>query len=309
MYKSFFLKLLALSAGSITILQGNSAVALNVSVEESSTVSSTGLTSLTLDFPTLPVNSPLSLQFQNASGVAIGAPVNVFTVSNPAGGGSRITIPPPPLPPGAAGLGNKVVATDQTGLGPDSTKPIVWEEIGLIFTKPVVRIDPPGLPGGAPQRWFLEDIDEPDFVMTSTSAGNTLHKIVESNFDLTYTPLAGDSYQAIIFGDNSFLRLSNDFLVTFENGLIFGTIDVPVNKTTGSFYFSALGLSGFWEYILPAQYTRATSESVSKFNRPGIFVTPDAPVPAPLPLLGIGAAFGSIRKLRNFSSKLKSFSL
>jgi len=32
-------------------------------------------------------------------------------------------------------------------------------------------------------------------------------------------------------------------------------------------------------------------------------------VPAPLPLLGVGAAFGSIRKLRKFSSQLKSFSM
>ena len=32
-------------------------------------------------------------------------------------------------------------------------------------------------------------------------------------------------------------------------------------------------------------------------------------VPAPLPLLGVGAAFGSIRKLRKFSSQLKTFSL
>ena len=30
---------------------------------------------------------------------------------------------------------------------------------------------------------------------------------------------------------------------------------------------------------------------------------------APLPLLGVGAAFGSIRKLRKFSSQLKTFSM
>ena len=33
------------------------------------------------------------------------------------------------------------------------------------------------------------------------------------------------------------------------------------------------------------------------------------PVPAPLPLLGVGAALGSIRKLRKFSSQLKTFSM
>lgn len=32
-------------------------------------------------------------------------------------------------------------------------------------------------------------------------------------------------------------------------------------------------------------------------------------VPAPLPLLGVGAVFGSIRKLRKFSSQLKTFSI
>ena len=34
-----------------------------------------------------------------------------------------------------------------------------------------------------------------------------------------------------------------------------------------------------------------------------------AQTPAPLPLLGVGAAFGSIRKLRKFSSQLKTFSM
>jgi hypothetical protein len=34
-----------------------------------------------------------------------------------------------------------------------------------------------------------------------------------------------------------------------------------------------------------------------------------ASVPAPLPFLGVGAAFGSIRKLRKFSSQLKTFSM
>ena len=34
-----------------------------------------------------------------------------------------------------------------------------------------------------------------------------------------------------------------------------------------------------------------------------------AQVPAPLPILGAGAAFGSIRKLRKFSSRLKTFSM
>ena len=32
-------------------------------------------------------------------------------------------------------------------------------------------------------------------------------------------------------------------------------------------------------------------------------------VPAPLPFLGVGAAFGSLRKLRKFSSPLKTFSM
>jgi hypothetical protein len=32
-------------------------------------------------------------------------------------------------------------------------------------------------------------------------------------------------------------------------------------------------------------------------------------VPAPLPLLGVGAAFGSLRKLRKFSSQMKTFSM
>jgi len=37
--------------------------------------------------------------------------------------------------------------------------------------------------------------------------------------------------------------------------------------------------------------------------------SPPPTVPGPLPLLGAGAAFGSIRKLRKFSSRLKTFSM
>jgi hypothetical protein len=48
---------------------------------------------------------------------------------------------------------------------------------------------------------------------------------------------------------------------------------------------------------------------------PGSVTTLDAiqnnytQVPAPLPLLGAGAVLGSIRKLRKFSSQLKTFSM
>ena len=41
----------------------------------------------------------------------------------------------------------------------------------------------------------------------------------------------------------------------------------------------------------------------------GISNTFTQQVPAPLPLLGVGAVFGSIRKLRKFSSQLKTFSM
>jgi hypothetical protein len=51
----------------------------------------------------------------------------------------------------------------------------------------------------------------------------------------------------------------------------------------------------------------ATSPTSSVDNFANDFSQTD--VPAPLPLLGVGAAFGSIRKLRKFSSQLKTFSM
>jgi hypothetical protein len=52
-------------------------------------------------------------------------------------------------------------------------------------------------------------------------------------------------------------------------------------------------------------YSVVAAAGINSFNNG--FTQRD--VPAPLPILGVGAAFGSIRKLRKFSSQLKTFSM
>jgi len=49
--------------------------------------------------------------------------------------------------------------------------------------------------------------------------------------------------------------------------------------------------------------------NVSAAGGLGAFNNGFTQTPAPLPILGVGAAFGSIRKLRKFSSRLKTFSM
>jgi hypothetical protein len=49
--------------------------------------------------------------------------------------------------------------------------------------------------------------------------------------------------------------------------------------------------------------------SVTASGGLGAFNNGFTQTPAPLPILGVGAAFGSIRKLRKFSSRLKTFSM
>ena len=79
-------------------------------------------------------------------------------------------------------------------------------------------------------------------------------------------------------------------IVTLES--INGIHDGPV-KITG---YTSIKVTDSWD-INPS--TGKISSISNSFTQ----------VPAPLPLLGVGAVFGSIRKLRKFSSQLKTFSM
>jgi hypothetical protein len=102
--------------------------------------------------------------------------------------------------------------------------------------------------------------------------------------DTTITKVFGTGYDAI-----------NDQIT----GVIYDTLQLTTNVSDTGYahppYTSWLYVKDSWS----AQPGNAVDNLANEYNQ----------VPAPLPLLGVGAAFGSIRKLRKFSSQLKTFSM
>lgn len=228
----------------------------------------------------------VSLQYQTSTGVPIGAPVGATV-----GPGNKVTVPPPPIPPGATGLGNQVVISfvDANGFKND-TYPLIWYLAGWHWTKPAIKIDPYGLPGlTSPQKWF---IDEPSAQLTSPSTpiGAITSTIGSSAFDLTYTNLGGGLYDARVTGDTSFIRLGKTTYIDFPSGLDFGTLQYTFNTGAiagSTFDFSAIGLEGTWGWDSTSNYTHGLGTG-SEFHAPAISVS-STPEPSTLTLLGFGS--------------------
>jgi hypothetical protein len=70
--------------------------------------------------------------------------------------------------------------------------------------------------------------------------------IAGSGFDLSYVPVGGDVYEAVVTGSSSFIRLMDGTYISFPDGMDFGTIDVAPGATSGALDFSAIAVSGTW---------------------------------------------------------------
>ncbi len=90
------------------------------------------------------------------------------------------------------------------------------------------------------------------------------------------------------------MTLSFDYFSEYESGVVNTSVVHPGPEMHEDFY----NLS--WSYGSPPPAPRNSDLRIS---------LKAAHVPAPLPVFGIGAAFGSIRRLRKFSSQLKTFAL
>ena len=119
-------------------------------------------------------------------------------------------------------------------------------------------------------------------------------------YDLAIDPLSNNTFLkgglAIIgppLGDREFK------VKKFATGLPMLMADETVTQSSASFDPGLKTISVRDEYLV-------TDGSINSFQNS---YTQTTEVPAPLPLLGVGAAFGSIRKLRKFSSQLKTFSM
>lgn len=253
-------------------------------------------------FGPLPAGTNVTLQYQDNTGAAIGGPITTTL-----GAGGLLSVPPPPIPAGAVGLDNQVVITDVlTGV---STKPLIWYNSAWFWgVDPDIKIDPLGIPGiTTTQSWFL---DEVGLELTSISdvLGTVTSTVIDSNFDLQYTDLGGNLFEAEITGDNSFIKLANDTHISFSDGLPFGMIEIDFNDgvtANGTFDFSAIGLAGIWDWLASTNYTGGTGNpSSGGFDAPAISVVSVPEGVSPIAIIAVGSLGVSTTLLRK--KKLKS---
>lgn len=241
----------------------------------------------------MPPGTPVNIQYYGPNGAPVGGPTPTTV-----GPGGAVTVPPPPIPAGAAGLGSKLDITDPADPTLTASKKIVWYNSAWIYgITPAIKIDPLGLPGLTPtQTWFL---DGPDIDIKGDSYifGKQESTVSASNFDVVYTSLGPGQYQANIAGNNSFVRLANGTYIGLPAGELFGTIQYAFNDGTnaaGTFNFSALGLLGSWSWNITKDYTGAIATNSYSFSNPAISTVPE---PSALYLSAIGVACLAIRKL------------
>ena len=231
-----------------------------------------------------PLSGGVTLQYQDSAGVNIGLPL---TKTLGTGAGGVLTVPPPPIPAGATGLGNQVIIS----AGLLTSKPLIWYNSSWLFTSPKIKIDPLGIPGlTTNQSWFIEDT--PEIIGNSSEFGTVTTTVIGSNFDLQYTDLGSGLFEATVVGDNSFMKLANDTYISFSNGLSFGNIQIDFNDGTtanGTFNFSAIGLDGLWDWNSTTNYTGGTgTPSPDGFDAPAISVATTPEPTSTLSLLSLG---------------------
>jgi hypothetical protein len=181
---------------------------------------------------------------------------------------------------------------DWSGLLPDDTIAFVMQP-GVPATGPIWELDLDfSIDRSAPSSGVLSgtldykiEITDPDWTF-KTAALSTLLTPVQP-FPLGDFEVTKSIYSDAAFS-NLLLTLTNDEVPSpsgtlVANGSILGQTTIYVRDT----------------WSIPAGSNVIIDGIQNSYTQ----------VPAPLPLLGAGAAFGSIRKLRKFSSQLKTFSM
>ena len=116
----------------------------------------------------------------------------------------------------------------------------------------------------------------------------------------------------------AFSQIGQFDLTDLTSGLIGNISGITTTEFTGNLASVILesinGEEGFSSFLFresEGDFVQAIGLGGEVYDCPSCRgeVNQPCPVPGPLPLLGVGAAFGSIRKLRKFSSQLKTFSM
>lgn len=250
-------------------------------------------------------NAAVTLQYRDPSGNAVGGPVAVTTGAN-----GQISVPPPPIPAGATPFGGSVEVshTDINGIVQTAAKKVRWNDYRWFWQYTPnwqIKLGSLGLPGSPGTRhWALGDVVNAR--QGIALGGHTLAgPLAGSGFDVSYTALGGGVFEARVVGDASFTRVGSDAYLSFVDGQLLGTVRVvgsTATSATGAFDFSALGISGEWQWSAAGDQTTgsvtsfASSSGGGALHTPGIVLTA-VPEPATLLLCGGGLlALAAVRK-------------
>jgi hypothetical protein len=215
--------------------------------------------------------TPVTLCYLTPAGVALpGIPAAV-------GLGGVLTVPPPPIPAAAAGLGGKVSIKEPTF---GTTAPLVWYNSAWFGTTAAIKIDPVGIPTpGGTQHWFFDLSFGPvTFGNSSTEFGPRSLSVLDSGFDVRYasSPSAPGFFDVFATGSTGFVQFgdADTTRMSLVDGTLLGQIQINPLATAGLLSLPGLGLTGSWNYDSMRDYTDATMTPTGTFQAPAISVIP-----------------------------------
>jgi len=143
----------------------------------------------------------------------------------------------------------------------------------------------------ATDTWSVRTVLNPPSII----GGTNLADLATGNVHYTLTVTDPDYQFATVELDSAHFGSGTSVTKTVNNSTILTSLDgssstVPLGGSVADVTDT---------YSVPGAGTAALNSFNNGFTQ----------TPAPLPILGVGAAFGSIRKLRKFSSRLKTFSM
>ncbi len=281
--------------------QVGNGITTTVATTPAPTFTNDNLTSATVNITSTKDGTPVAagtvvdLNYEDGNGNSLGSATAAV------GANGSVVIQPPA---NAQGPGNKVQIVDPTHLNlgqPSTSLPLIWYQSGWIWKTDVFKVDPLGIPGiTANQNWYIADSGV-TLSGAMPNGGAFDATVLASNFDLSYTSLGHGAYSATISGTDSFIELSNQTIIGLQSGTDFGTIQNLTDTgttATGTFDFSAIGLSGSYSWDSTSDYTDGITSTTGDWTGNAISVQ-SVPEPSSLVLLGLGAALGLAARVRH----------
>jgi hypothetical protein len=246
------------------------------------------------------------VQFVDASGAHVGAPINVktgdpFVIGDPVGPDDanklKITVPKAAQP-----VGHKMVVSRRELASDNRT--LQWSTgTGLVGKATIATIAVPGLPADAgPRRWMFEvptpNPRDPLEMFFRPGAGAAPHAITASGLDLRMATGLGPRHELFVVGNTSHVLMADGTYMFFPVDGLFGTIDIAAGALQGLFDFTSIGLSGTWLFDSQRNQTVLVGTVSREFDAAAMQVLPE-PAGAALALTALALAWGWSKRVHS----------